>query len=86
MKEKDILQKIIDEEGNCCWAKPDICEQCPLSKLKKRDDGSYYSCVEAVRAEDIETEEDMDARYKEIATRILLDMSVEEFLLNDIEE
>ena len=80
MKEKDILEKIIKEDGSCCWAKPEICEQCPLSRLKQRADGTYYSCIEAVRI-DGETEEDADARYKEIASRILTDMSIEEYLL-----
>lgn len=80
MDKKDILQKIIDENGNCCWSNPSICEQCPLSKLKKRPDGTYASCVEAVKI-DGHTEEEADQRYKEIATRLLLDLNVEEFLL-----
>jgi len=80
MDKKDILQKIIDKEGNCCWSNPTICEQCPLSKLKKRKDGTYKSCAEVVRI-DGETEDDADARYKDIAMRLLLDISVEEYLL-----
>ena len=80
MTEKEILQKIIEQDGSCCWAKPEICEQCPLSKLKQRPDGTYHSCVEAVRIDGV-TEEDADLRYKEIASRILTDISVEEYLL-----
>lgn len=80
MTEEEILEKIIEEEGNCCWANKSICEQCPLSKLKKRPDGTYYSCAESVKISG-ETEEDADARYKEIATRILLEKSIEEYIL-----
>lgn len=80
MDEKQILEKIIDEEGSCCWATPKICEQCPLSKLKQRPDGTYLSCAEAIKI-DGDTEKDADARYKEIACRVLTDMSIEEYIL-----
>lgn len=76
----EILKKIIEEEGSCTkWAKPSICKNCPLSKLKQKEDGNYLSCVEALGVSDM-TEEDADARYKEVATRILLDEAIEEIL------
>jgi hypothetical protein len=80
MDEKEILSKIIEEDGSCCWANKHICEQCPLSKLKKKSDDTYFSCIEATGSTGI-SEEEQDLRYKEIATRILLDMSIEEYIL-----
>lgn len=76
-----ILKKIIQEGGNCCWAKPNICAACPLSKLKQRSDGSWMSCVEAVGIEEM-SEEEADARYLEIATRMLVDQAVDDLLNN----
>lgn len=85
MDKNEILQRIINEEGNCSWANKKICSQCPLSKLLKRPDGNYYSCVEAVDATDL-TEEQADARYKEIATRLLMDEAINELLIKPNEE
>lgn len=70
----------MDEDGSCCWSTSDICKQCPLSKLKKREDGTYYSCVDVVKI-DGKTEAEADARYKEIASKILTDIVVEEYVL-----
>lgn len=75
----DILKKIIEEDGNCCWSSPSICANCPLSKLKKKSDGSYMSCIESIGIQDL-TEEAADARYKDIAIRILLDQTVDDIL------
>lgn len=79
MNGESILKKIIEEEGSCCWAKPSICAECPFSKLKKKANGSYMSCIEALGVEQM-TEEQADARYKEIAIRALLDEAIEELL------
>lgn len=86
MDKNEILQRIINEEGNCSWANKKICAQCPLSRLVKRPDGNYYSCVEAVNAANLNTEEEIDARYKEIATRLLMDEAVDELLAKPEEE
>jgi hypothetical protein len=75
----DILKRIVQEEGNCCWSRPSICAQCPLSKLKKKPDGSYMSCIESIGIQDL-TEEAADARYKEIAVRLLLDEAIDDLL------
>lgn len=76
----DILKKIIDSEGSCTqWAKPSICKQCPLSKLRKKEDGTYLSCVEALGVQDM-SEEQADAKYKEVASRILVDQTVDDLL------
>jgi hypothetical protein len=75
-----ILEKIIENEGSCTqWASPSVCKQCPLSKLRKKDDGTYLSCVEALGVQDM-TEEEADARYKDVASRILLDETIDNIL------
>lgn len=76
----DILKKIIAAEGSCTqWARPTVCQQCPLSKLKQKPNGSYLSCIEALKVQDM-TEEEADARYKDVAIRILLDEAIDEIL------
>ena len=76
----DILKKIVESDGSCTlWAKPSICRQCPLSKLKKKADGSYLSCVESLHADTL-TEEEADAKYKEVASRILIDKEIDDLL------
>lgn len=75
-----ILNKIIENEGSCThWANASICERCPLSKLRKKEDGTYLSCVEALGIQDM-TEEEADARYKEVAARLLLDETIDQIL------
>lgn len=75
-----ILKKIIEAEGSCTqWASPSVCQQCPLSKLKQKPDGNFLSCIEALRVQDM-SEEEADARYKDVAIRILLDEEIEEIL------
>ena len=78
-----ILNKIIEEDGSCTrWANPTVCAQCPLSKLKKKPNGDYLSCIEALGAENL-TEEEADAKYKEVASRILLDEAIDDLLVED---
>lgn len=74
-----ILQRIIKEEGNCCWSNEKICATCPLSKSKTRPDGSNMNCIEAVGVEGL-SEEQSDLKYKEAALRHLLDIQVESAL------
>lgn len=75
-----ILNKIIENDGSCTqWASPSICKLCPLSTLRKKEDGTYLSCVEALGIDNM-TEEEADARYKEVAERILLDEAIDEIL------
>ena len=81
MKKMDILNKLVESDGNCDkWAKPSICRKCPLSKLKKKPSGDYLSCIEAIGAESLATEEEMNLRYKEVASRILLDETIDDIL------
>lgn len=76
----DILKKIVDSEGSCTkWAKPSICLKCPLSKLRKKPNGDWLSCIESLRVEEL-TEVEADAKYKEVASRILIDEAVDDLL------
>jgi len=76
----NILSKIIEEEGSCTkWATPSVCRECPLSKLRQKSDGNFLSCIEALGVQEM-SEEDADARYKDVAIRILLDEAVDEIL------
>lgn len=80
MDNTDILNKIVESDGSCTsWAKPSICSKCPLSKLKKKSNGSYLSCIEALGVQEL-TEVEADAKYKEVATRILIDKEVDDLL------
>lgn len=80
----DILSKIIEEEGHCgLWATPDVCRRCPLGRLKQKADGSYLSCVEALNATNVSSEQEADALYKEVAVRLLLNKTVEDMLVED---
>lgn len=82
MTEKSILQRIVDEDGSCHWAKPKICELCPLSRLKTRKDGSYASCVESLSADGI-PEPDADVIYKAAAEQALLNLGMHGILTDD---
>jgi hypothetical protein len=74
-----ILERIITEEGNCCWAKPSICRDCPLGRLERYDNGGYMSCVEALNIDGL-SEIEADARYKAAALDKLTDLNIEKTL------
>ena len=79
MDGESILKKIIQEEGSCCWSTPSVCAVCPISKLRQKKNGSNMSCVEALNVQEM-TEEQADAKYKEVAIRILLDEAIDNLL------
>jgi len=80
MNERDILERIVVENGNCsAFADGETCLKCPMSRLKKQHNGSYYGCVEALGIDKLPIQEH-DAIYKEKAERLLLDMSIEDML------
>jgi hypothetical protein len=79
MGEVEILQRIIEEEGSCCWASPSVCLSCPLSSLKVKQDGSAMNCIEAIGVEGLSAAE-ADKKYKEAAVRALLDAEVDSVL------
>ena len=77
-----ILERIVAEEGNCCWATPAICMDCPLGRLVRSDNGGYMSCVEALNIDGL-SEQDADARYKEAAVSKLADIVLEQIIEAD---
>ena len=79
MTREEILQKIVDSEGNCDWARPEVCKLCPLSTLRHRDDGNPLSCTDALGIEMLPQDEH-DARYKEVAGRLLADLAIEDIV------
>jgi hypothetical protein len=80
----DVLSKIIEEDGHCgLWATPEVCRRCPLSRLKQKADGSFLSCVEAINATNVSSEQEADALYKEVAIKLLLNKSIEDMLTHE---
>ncbi len=77
-----ILERIVEEEGSCCWATPKVCSRCPLSRLTRSDNGGYMSCVEALNIDGL-SEEEADARYKKAALDKLADLAIEKAIEAD---
>lgn len=93
MNDIEILEKMIENEGECMsFANDEICKKCPMSKLKKREDGYYYSCLEAVGAsvadlllssDDLEAEQitkSINDKYLVSAKKVLADLNVQKML------
>ena len=74
-----ILERIIEEEGSCCWATPAICKDCPLGKLVRSDNSKFISCVEALNIDGL-SEEEADIKYKEAAHSKLADMTLDRLI------
>lgn len=74
MNKKQILEKIIEGDGDCCysWVTIEVCKKCPFSKLAKKNDGTYLSCIEAIGAENLSKEE-ANKLYKEKAISLLFE-------------
>jgi hypothetical protein len=79
MNSVEILERIVAEEGSCCWATPSICRDCPLGNLIRSDNGKFMSCVEALNIEKL-SEEEADARYKEAALRKIADLALDQVI------
>lgn len=81
MNAKEILQTIIAEDGSCSWITEaeKTCNECPMSKLKTRPDGNYYSCVDSLGAHNLK-EAEQNALYKAKAEELLLDIDIEDLL------
>lgn len=84
MREKDILRKIIEEEGSCDWVNTHTkaCNICPLSRLKRKENGDFFSCIEALNTDNMSIH-DANNRYKDIAMRVLEELEVEDILLGN---
>ncbi len=79
MTDTAILERIIEEDGSCCWAKPSICAACPLGRLARNDNSGYMSCVEALNIDGL-SEAEADARYEEAAKHKLADISINDII------
>jgi hypothetical protein len=82
MKGMIILERIVAEEGNCCWATPTVCHHCPLGRLIRSDNGKYMSCVEALAIDGL-SEEEADAVYKKAALDKLADVLFDNIIESD---
>ncbi len=74
-----ILEKIVEEGGSCCWARPSICRACPLGKLARDKNGGFMSCVEALNIDGL-SEEEADARYRKAAQEKLADLTIDRLI------
>lgn len=81
----EILTKIIEHEGSCDWSSIQTCMACPMSKLKKKPNGTWYSCMEALDISGL-TSEEANLRYMSAAKKILLDYLVERDILEMMDE
>lgn len=77
-----ILERIVAEEGNCCWASTSICARCPLGRIARHEGGGYMSCVEALSIVDL-SEEEADAKYKAAAINKLADLTIDRIIEED---
>lgn len=75
MNTVSILEKIVEEEGSCCWADSTVCKSCPLGRLSRDTNNSFMSCVEALDIDGL-SEKEADARYKHAALRKLADLAI----------
>lgn len=78
MKPHEILQKIIDEEGNCNWADDqglNICKICPMSRAS--------SCMKFV---DTRVGGTTDEDYLEVARKLLADLEADRIILGEKNE
>jgi hypothetical protein len=82
MSEKEILERIIEEEGSCAsWATISICRSCPLSKLDRYESGRFISCVEALDVDGL-PEEEADQIYKKAASEKLAQLELDKIIDN----
>lgn len=89
MDNKRILQKIIQEQGNCSWVEhyPDhyVCENCPLAKLATSR-GQYLSCYEMIVNKIGLTQKAQDILYKKAAEEALFNITLDEIIQEDRHE
>ena len=77
-----ILERIVTEEGSCCWARPSVCKRCPLGSLIRSDSGEFMSCVEALNIDGL-SEEEADKKYKQAALSKIADMVLDQAIENN---
>ena len=86
MKKKEVLKRIIEANGSCDWVFSlfrgcNVCQFCPIARLREKPNGDYFSCYEAVCGEQkINDDSKIDRMYLQTAEKLLLDISVDEEL------
>jgi hypothetical protein len=91
MDKREILQRIIDDGGDCealhARSLFHLCKSCPLSKLKQRPDGTYLSCWDAIVIQGgdrtLEDHRFAEELYLEKALEVLQDIMIEDMLRGD---
>lgn len=90
MDKREILQKIIDDGGDCeaLHARTQIylCKTCPMAKLKQRPDGTYLSCWDSLIIQDGTKPDDYrfaEEIYYAKALELLQDIIIEDMLKGD---
>jgi len=88
MDEKEILEKIIEEDGDCMWVMgtdDNPCDRCPLGKLRRHAvTGGWLSCAEVVMGNrNLIKLSDANQLYKDIAIDVLSDILIKELILSD---
>lgn len=63
---------IIADTDSCDGISPTVCGACPLAKMKKRADGSYTSCADAVGFK-----KPGDGTYAKAAVSAILEIVIE---------
>ena len=79
MTSKEILQHIIDNNGNCEPLAASCCDRCPLSRNGER------SCLAFVIAE-MENQGIYGEGYAKVAQQLLVEMAITEILLGSNDE
>lgn len=78
MNQKDALKKLIENKGRCSESCFSTNTPCPLGDWKRREDGRFLGCVEAVDIKDISDENKANEKYLEAAERRLIEIEMEE--------
>ena len=85
LEAKEILDKIIENNGSCSWVdiSSKTCENCPIGKLLIDENGNQMSCLEAVLTDEntrFVTPEKQNQIFKNKAMDTLATIMIEESL------
>lgn len=90
MDKREILQRIIDDGGDCealhARSQLYLCKTCPMSKLKQRPDGTYLSCYDSLITSGLDSETTINDGllvediYLAKALELLQDIMIEDML------
>ena len=84
MKRKEVLRKIVAEEGSCEWVFEsfrgcNVCAFCPFSQMAQRKNGEYMGCYDAICGDQQNlSQKQIDKMYLSAAQNLLLKIAIEE--------